>query len=165
MRSRQAIPKRFMIAMSYAWSRLTLGSDYGAMDVKASKLREIDRQSLFSNDQMTVRWTFFEKFKKWRQPMQSKLLQVDEELLSDIEEIDKSHIQCSVYAGSDYLDIECGRFSNNQITGSQHFFSKLKIPRQTEQFKQLHVNDPAPHRFITFMANARSTLGFSRALK
>ena len=49
---------------------------------------------------MTDSLKFSLKFKTPRKPIQSKLLYVDEELLSDPEEIYKSHVKRSVYAGA-----------------------------------------------------------------
>ena len=49
---------------------------------------------------MTDSLKFSLKFKTPRKPIPSKLLYVDEELLSDPEEIYKSHVKRSVYAGA-----------------------------------------------------------------
>ena len=44
----------------------------------------------------------FRRFQKLRQLIRSKLLYVDEELLSDLEEIYKSQIKQAIYADSEY---------------------------------------------------------------
>ena len=52
----------------------------------------IRSRSKFSNHWMTGNWKFLWKFNKLREPTQSKLSYVDEELQSDPEVIHKSHV-------------------------------------------------------------------------
>ena len=52
----------------------------------------IGSRTKFSNHWMTGNWKFLWKFNKLREPTQSKLSYVDEELQSDPEVIHKSHV-------------------------------------------------------------------------